>query len=81
MINSKNKLQSNSRAVPWLPQLFHTLTVRVASKVPGHHDHLQSEEAKQTNVSHDTPDQEQSQNLGVSCTSPASALRLSAQTL
>lgn len=80
MTKSKNKLQYNSRAVPWLPQLSHTITVRVAPKVPGHH-HLQPEEAKQNNVSHDTPDQEQSQNQGVSCTSPASALGLSAQTL
>lgn len=28
-MNSKNKLQSNSRAVPWLPQLSHTLLERL----------------------------------------------------
>lgn len=87
MISSKNQLQCHSKALSSFPNwpTLQTLKAIVtfqehSSKVSGHH-HSQLQEAGQTSVVQNTPDQAPSQEQSAVCTSSASALGCSAQTL
>lgn len=87
MINSKNHNYSvtaefclASPTAPY-PKMKAIVTFQEqSSKVTGH-NHLQLEEAGQTSVLRNTPDQAQSQEQSAVCTSSASALNHSAHSV